>query len=280
MLFYGVKDSENRVKSEICVSKIVFLENIYFDYLHFCHNIVTFAPNFYYLFYIILANMKKLLASIAALLVSMFATSVSAQALFDEAENDYRIGVQLGFNVPSFGEDQFGSTVGWNIGATGLLNTEDFISNTYLRGAVLYTRKGASAGSETVNGVGFRDVTYYLHYTEIPVRFGYGYDTGNDICLFAETGPYLAMRWTGSFRAKGSTPDGSKLNCDVKDYYKDLRRFDIGWGLHAGMLYKQRFQVSVGYDWSFSDVIPSASNVSDGVGKNLNLNFNVAVFIN
>lgn len=226
--------------------------------------------------------MKKFLSSLIALLMMGVATTASAQAAFAESTNgDFRIGLQLGFNMPSFAENQYGMTLGYNIGATALLNTENFIPDSYLRGSVLYSRKGASAGTENIYkgdkvDLTLKDATYYLHYTEVPIRFGYAYEMDSELSLLVETGPYFGLRWTSSLRAdeysNAAKPDQKTFNGDMKDLYKDLRRFDWGWGIHAGVLIAGKYQIMAGYDWGLSDVVP------DITGGNRNLSINLAVY--
>lgn len=221
--------------------------------------------------------MKKIFASLAALFMMGAATTASAQAVFAESSSDqYRIGVQLGFNVPSFGEATYSSTIGYNFGVTCLLNTEGFIPDSYLRGSVLYSRKGASAGTVVLpKDIQLTDATYYLHYTEVPIRFGYAYEANSELCIMAETGPLFGLRWSGSLRADGykdPASDKHYFNGKVKDLYKDLKRFDAGWGIHAGVLLAGKYQILAGYDWGLCEVVDKAT------GGNRNLSINLAVF--
>lgn len=220
--------------------------------------------------------MKKLLSSLFALLMMGVATTANAQAAFAEStSNDYRIGIQLGFNIPSFAENDYGATIGYNLGATALLNTEDFIPDSYLRGSVLYSRKGASASTVNLeNGTILNDATYYLHYTELPIRFGYAYEQSSELCILAETGPYFGFRWSGSLRTDELNKQKPGFNGDMKDLYDDLTRFDWGWGIHAGVLLAGKYQIMAGYDWGLSDVCPKPNLT----GGNRNFSINLAVY--
>ena len=231
--------------------------------------------------------MKKLFASIAALFVAASVTTASAQAIMNDDSNPWRFGVQLGLNMPTFGESEYSSTIGWNMGATVLYDMQHFIPNTYLRGSVLYSRKGSAAGELTITNdkdiYHFKDATYYLHYLDVPLHFGYAYELNDMFCLFAETGPYLAFRFSGSQRYdvhEKWNPTTSKFEkweqCpdDMADNpgMGDLRRFDIGWGVGAGILIDKKYQLSANYDWGMCDAVP------DVTGKNLNFSINLAVF--
>lgn len=226
--------------------------------------------------------MKRLFTMFAVLFLAATAISARAQAIMNSDRfGDYRLGIQLGFNIPSFGEGPYSGTLGWNLGLTGIYNTEGFIPNSYVRASALYTRKGASASNVYYPAdkpkYRFEDATFYLHYFEIPVRFGYAYELLNDdFLVFAETGPYLAFRLTASqrFDKSSSAIDGSDYVAprSMKDTFRDLRRFDIGWGVHAGVLFMKKYQASLGYDWGLCDAVPGET------GRNLNLNLNVAVY--
>jgi len=226
--------------------------------------------------------MKKLFASLAALFFAATVTTASAQAIFNGSNEHYRFGLQLGLNSSSFGHDQYGWQVGWNIGGTALYNTENFVPDSYLRASLLYTRKGASAATDAFKyenyNVVVKDATYHLHYLEIPVRFGYAYEFNDDICFLAETGPYFSFRRGGSIRSE--KVDGykdSRINGRMHEYYEDLRRFDVGWGIHAGAIYKEKYQLTVGYDWGLCEVVKS-NDYYTGAGLNLNFSINLAVY--
>ena len=224
--------------------------------------------------------MKKILASVAAVILPAIATSASAQAVMNDDSFPWRFGIQLGFNAPTFSESQYSQTIGWNFGATVLYDLQDFIPNSYGRISALYTRKGTAAGLDVVDNVNgqkyeFEDLTSYLHYLELPIHFGYAYEATDMMCLIAETGPYFAMRLSGSLRTDATRVDGkieNPTNGDMKDYYRSLRRFDAGWGGRAGVLLDKKYELTIGYDWGLGNVI------NKHTGCNLNLSFNVNVY--
>ncbi|MBR5716109.1 MAG: outer membrane beta-barrel protein [Bacteroidales bacterium] len=230
--------------------------------------------------------MKKLFASIAALVFAATVTTASAQAIFNGSNEQMRFGIQLGMNVSSFGHDQYGWLAGWNVGATALYNSEDFIPNSYLRGSVLYSRKGGSASEDIFDiskGYKAHDAIYHLHYLEVPVRFGYAYEMNDDLCLMIESGPYFAFRRGASFRAECTNRDvpgveDNRISGRMHKYYNDLRRFDVGWGVHVGAIYMEKYQVTVGYDWGLCDAVTKKKNYFSGTGKNLNISINLAVY--
>ena len=228
--------------------------------------------------------MKKLLTSIAALLVSAVVTSASAQAVMYDDSFPWRFGVQLGFNVPSFGESGYNSTIGWNFGATAIYDLQNFIPNSYGRLGVTYTRKGANMDDiyypEKSNPLlTFKSPTCYIHYLEVPAHFGWAYELDGmpfDMCIMAETGPYFSFRmWDSQYtedKVTVSTQGVNIPNYSMEDAFDDLRRFDVGWGIHAGVLLDKKYQFMIGYDWGLCDAVP------DVTGGNRNLTFNLSVY--
>jgi len=232
--------------------------------------------------------MKKIFASFAALFLAATVTTASAQAIFNGSNEHYRFGLQLGMNVSSFGHDQYGWLAGWNFGGTALYNSEDFVPDSYVRASLLYSRKGGFADQDvfTYNNsvVTANDAVYHLHYIEVPVHFGYAYEFKDDLCLMAETGPYFAYRQGGSFRSEDVTatggsfsPEDHRISGRMHEYYEDLRRFDVGWGIQVGAIYMEKYQLSLSYDWGLCDAVPD-SKTYKGTGKNLNFGINLAVY--
>jgi hypothetical protein len=230
--------------------------------------------------------MKKLFASVAALVFAATVTTASAQAIFNGENEHMRFGLQLGMNVSSFGHDQYGWLAGWNVGATALYNSENFIPDSYVRASVLYSRKGGDASTDAFlyknSAYVADDAIYHMHYLEVPVRFGYAYEAMDDLCFMAETGPYFAFRQGASFRSEDVTINGvehTRVSGRMHEYFDDLRRFDIGWGVHVGAIYMEKYQLTVGYDWGLCDAVPDSKKKGyAGTGKNLNLSINLAVY--
>lgn len=229
--------------------------------------------------------MKKIFASIAALLLSAIATTASAQAVMNDDSYPWRFGIQLGFNAPSFSEDQYSATIGWNFGATALYDLQNFIPNSYARASVLYSRKGTSFGNDLVtprkmasSPLMLTEGTCYLHYIEVPLRFGYAYELNDITCLLAETGPYFGLRMWSSLRASDSYSTNmvdnlsGPVNAKMKDYYRDLRTFDSGWGIHVGVLLDKKYQFLGGCDWGLR------SPVHGVTGRNLNWTISASVY--
>ena len=219
--------------------------------------------------------MKKIFVSLAALVVAAFTTTASAQAIMSDDSNPWRFGIQLGYNVPSFSETQYNSTFGWNMGVSALYDTQNFIPNSYVRASVLYTRKGTDSGLDEIGSYKFKNLNSHLHYLEVPLHFGYAYEANDLMCLIAETGPYFAFRFSGSIRTDQTWKNNEEIEAtkgDLKDYYHDLRRFDIGWGARVGVMFDKKYEVSLGYDWGLCEAIKEVS------GPNLNLSINATVY--
>lgn len=222
--------------------------------------------------------MKKFFAQLAAIMLSAIATTASAQAVMMDDSFPWRFGIQLGINAPSLTETQYSSTIGWGFGATALYDLQNFIPNSYARASLLYQRKGASFSKDEAEyqneKVLLKDGTCYMHYLELPLRFGYAYELNDFTCILAETGPYFGMRLWSSLRADNITPSATSaaVNAPMSDYYEDLRRFDAGWGIHVGTLLDKKYQFLIGCDWGLR------SPVHGYTGCNLNWTMSASVY--
>ena len=224
--------------------------------------------------------MRKTFALLATmLLMAVSMPTARAQAVMNDDSFPWRFGLQLGINSATFSGSQFSTHIGWNFGACALYDLQNFIPNSYASAALSYMRKGANAGKEDFIDHGhqykFRDATYNLHYIEAPIHFGYGYELNDLVCLLAETGPYFAMRLTSSLRSSEFSIDGvdqGSLSDVMKDYYDDLRRFDVGWGIDLGVMLSKKYQFMVGCDWGLCEAVP------DMTGRNVNVTFKLSVY--
>ncbi|MBO4671107.1 MAG: PorT family protein [Bacteroidales bacterium] len=74
-------------------------------------------------------------------------------------------------------------------------------------------------------------------YVEIPLKIGYTFELSDDLGIFAEVGPHLAM-----------TLIKLKHEYDHTGHYNP---FDIGLGLDGGVELFDKFRVSLGFDFGF-----------------------------
>ena len=79
-----------------------------------------------------------------------------------------------------------------------------------------------------------------LHLFNVPIKAKYYFPLNNEFNLFALAGPTLALGLSAT----------NKYNGQSKDLYdSDLKRFDIKFGLGAGICYNDQIEFRLGYDW-------------------------------
>lgn len=198
-----------------------------------------------------------LLGSLFALLGT---TSVAAQ----EA-GKARIGVTAGMNVTNITELKADSKLGFN---AGLRVDYSFTKNAYFGTGLLWSMKGAMS-SESVMGVVSSTTKLNPSYLEIPINIGGRVFLSDDLSLFAETGPYLAVGVLGKCKIDREIR-GVQSNSS-SDFFGDdnnqwgAKRFDAGWGLRAGVEVNH-FQIHLGYEHGFAKL------AEDTQCKNWNFN--------
>lgn len=170
--------------------------------------------------------MKKI---IVLLMVAMAALT-SAQAAGGNVDKE----VVAGMNVSSLNGDGFSSRIGFHAGLRITVGAPRVTEGLYVNGAALLSLRGASAEGLTFN-------PFYL---DIPVHLGYKYAFSDDVAVFGECGPFVAI---GLF---GKTEGMSVFN-DANG----LKRFEAGLGVRAGVELNRRYVISMGYDGGLTDVI-------------------------
>ena len=189
--------------------------------------------------------MKKFLPLfLVALLCS---ARVSAQEL--------RYGITGSMNVANYAMEVCGvsfepvSRIGFRAGFRMEMDAPFIYDGFYFGGEVALSAKGSkfstTLSDETVS------VTSRPYYLEIPIHIGYRYMLGSGkVGLFGSFGPYFGVGLFGTNKvvagAVETTPD--TFNSD------DLKRFDFGVGLRAGVCMFKHYQIYLGYDWGLINV--------------------------
>lgn len=192
--------------------------------------------------------MKKILASIFALFVSLCATQAGAQILSGiEGMPPYKLGVTVGLNVPSFSNSDCSSTMGVQAGLNLMLDGSSILQNTFGRVELKYSMKGAYFENNSPGN--YWEERFTTHYLELPVHLGYAWYVNENLSVMAEGGPYVALGLWGernSTFGKGETASdqvfSGKLNCS---------RFDAGLGVQLGAMILNDYQLHVAYDFGF-----------------------------
>ena len=91
-----------------------------------------------------------------------------------------------------------------------------------------------------------------MNYLEIPIHIGYQYAINDDFSVFGEFGPYFAIGLFG--KTDGEEMDYNDnweivSNSVSYNTFDEFKRFDFGLGLRFGVEFKQRYTLSIGYDF-------------------------------
>ena len=187
------------------------------------------------------------------LLMGAMAAGAGAQGL--------RYGVEGGLNVSS-PMNADGTKCGFNIGATAEygFQSECFVSGALkLSSKPFKAKQGYVAGDFDGSDTGAVDVCVEMtpYYLNIPIHAGYRMGLGDNVKLSVSAGPYLGVglwgKGTGTVKVSGDVPSDLDIKAGkykVDNVFKDsdLRRFEIGASVKAGLEFKDRYRLSVGYD--------------------------------
>ena len=193
--------------------------------------------------------MKKF---IAVALVAFFAVGASAQM---------RYGLEGGLNLSS-PMNADGTRCGFNVGGVA---EYEFQNGWFVSGALKLSSKpfkakqGYVAGDFDGSDTGAVDVCVEMtpYYLNIPIHAGYRMGLGDNVKLSVSAGPYLGVglwgKGTGTVKVSGDVPSDLDIKAGkykVDNVFKDsdLRRFEIGASVKAGLEFKDRYRLSVGYD--------------------------------
>lgn len=175
--------------------------------------------------------MKKLFMVAIILMVGIGAAMAQKQVQWEAV---------AGLNFSKINVTGYSSKLGFNAGIRGELELPTLYDGAYVNAAALLSLKGASLDwGELANG---KSNAYYL---DIPIHLGYKHTVNNDFSLFGEFGPYFAI---GLF---GDTDTASEYGEESESHstFDEFKRFDFGLGLRIGAEIKQKYSLSLGYDF-------------------------------
>ena len=197
--------------------------------------------------------MKKF---IAVALVAFFAVGASAQMRYG-LEGGLNLsspmnadGTRCGFNVGGVAEYEFQS--GWFVSGALKLSSKPFkVEET------IYTEDDFYDGSGDVSGEVDACVKMNPFYLNIPIHAGYRMALTDNVKLSVSAGPYIGIglwgKGTGSVKISGNLPSDVEIESEtqkIDNVFKDgnIRRFEIGVGVKAGLEFMDHYRVSLGYD--------------------------------
>ena len=174
---------------------------------------------------------------------------IAAAAMFLAVEANAQIGVGLGYNLLTTtttmaDESEDDSLNGFYLEATYDIN---FLNRNWgslgLQPGLRYTFAGES-DSDEVAGVK-TNASFTEHYLDVPVNVKYSYEIiPTTLKAYAFAGPVFSLGLASNLKA-GAGDTSVKTN-----NYKDTEygRFDIKFGLGAGVTLAEKFNVKLGYN--------------------------------
>lgn len=185
-------------------------------------------------------------SNLGALLLcaTLCAPMAQAQDIFDNPENEARLGIRLGLDISCPGNvknkavsfDLFNPGAGFEAGAVYNI---PLWKNLYFEPGLNLYYSTMKSDIEAVNENGNVPVNYSARRFgfRIPLRAGYHFDFGS-LSVHVFTGPRLTLPLVG--RAHISAKSGYAEYSDNENLYgdgSDLHRIDLGWQFGAGISY-------------------------------------------
>ena len=189
-----------------------------------------------------------MLKKVSLLVVVAVLTASSAMA-----QREIGLGVQAGLNYADFwGEHAPESTKKPGI-QLGLVIGGDqrMWGNFSCQMGLMFVQQGAKGDDLLVRKV-TSDMT--LNYLRIPINFRYHIDLGSRMGLYLQAGCYYGYALSG--RVKVLNREGSEsVKIDFNE--SNMNRWDLGFGLGAGVRIMDNFQIGLSKDWGIASLIKS-----------------------
>lgn len=223
--------------------------------------------------------MKKMIASVAGLVMAM---GVQAQTgLWDSGKpaQPVTFGVRAGMNVATVGgdEDDAKSKIGF-FGGLGV----DFniVNSLSINSGLFFTQKGCKTDDIDMDIEGYpmdANARFTMNFIELPVYLSYRLPLNLESSLQVFFGPYFDYgvygKATADVKFKGEL-HGEKVSQSMNlfddDY--DFKRFHVGLGLGAAYTWS-RFSVGLSYQWGMTEVVADAESYWNNFNISVGYNF-------
>ena len=237
--------------------------------------------------------MKKIsfLLVAAVLTASVCVQNSYGQNILD----DITFGVRAGANFTKFGgsdADVFSELIVESLGSYGLkidmkkpskpgiqlgvVASYSMNENLMFQPGIIFSQQGGKwkgTGSETYWGVKAEydmEVEMTLNYLQIPLNYLYKHDLDSDISLLLQVGPYIGYGINGKLKMKATVKaGGTSENISEEDDLTfgndgELNFIDLGLGLGAGLLFKEKIHVGLGYNLGVAKIASDVNMKNKG----------------
>ena len=181
--------------------------------------------------------MKKILATLCAVLITTGASAQMMSGGFRLDERSVYYGLRLGFNSSHLGGDfDTDAKTGLNLGAVLGLKCSPHIP-MFLESGLYFTERGGKLGKYP---------KFNLSYLEIPFLMKYGIGVADQFAILPFIGPTFALG------VSGQTKESHEIKHDSfgSDRFK---RFDVGIKLGCGVEWNMIY-AELGYQWGITNI--------------------------
>lgn len=180
---------------------------------------------------------------------------------------EFRMGITGAMNVSRYAVESAGisvttdSRIGFKAGFRVEMEAPFITDGFYFDSELLLSSRGAKLSS-IVNEIDVK-LTSRPYYLEMPIHIGYRIPISSNFDVYASFGPYFALGIFGTERL--TTGDvATKPDTFSND---NLKRFDFGLGVKAGVGMFDHYRIFLGYDWGLVNI---AQNSADDKINNRN----------
>ncbi len=173
---------------------------------------------------------------------------------------EFRMGVTGAMNVSRYAVESAGisvttdSRIGFKAGFRVELDAPFITDGFYFDSELLLSSRGAKMS--TIINEADVDLTSRPYYLEMPIHIGYRMPISSNFSVYASFGPYFALGIFGTERL--STNDISSKPDTFSD--DNLKRFDFGLGLKAGVAMFDHYRIYLGYDWGLVNIAQNSAD--------------------
>lgn len=177
---------------------------------------------------------------------------ISCLSLLSDAQT---FGIKGGFNLSNLKDsyadgNSYGNVMnpGFHIGGTIDLPFNKLLS---LESGLLFTTKGYKIDGD-VWGMEMTQKAN-LYYIDLPITLKASFPVGENVKLFAATGPYVGLGLIGTVKTKVTYEGETDIETDPLIFGDDLSSLDYGVTFGGGIEIKA-FQIGASYDLGLADI--------------------------